>query len=94
VGTTAIDPKLLVYGTAGFAYGGNDAARTGWTGGAGVEWAFAAKWSAKVEYLYVDLSDNADSGPHRRGDQAFHAIRAGLNYHFDSFTPLSWPKSF
>ncbi|MGA7810357.1 TonB-dependent receptor domain-containing protein [Bradyrhizobium sp.] len=27
----------------------------GWTAGAGVEWAFAPQWSAKAEYLYVDL---------------------------------------
>jgi outer membrane immunogenic protein len=27
----------------------------GWTLGAGLEWMFAAGWSAKVEYLYYDL---------------------------------------
>ena len=26
-----------------------------WTVGAGVEFAFAPQWSAKIEYLYVDL---------------------------------------
>jgi outer membrane immunogenic protein len=29
--------------------------RIGWTAGAGAEWLFAARWSAKVEYLYYDL---------------------------------------
>ena len=29
--------------------------RAGWTIGAGAEWMFAAKWSAKIEYLYYDL---------------------------------------
>ncbi len=29
--------------------------RAGWTGGGGVEWAFANHWSAKAEYLHVDL---------------------------------------
>jgi outer membrane immunogenic protein len=29
--------------------------RTGWTAGAGLEWAFNRNWSAKVEYLHVDL---------------------------------------
>jgi outer membrane immunogenic protein len=27
----------------------------GWTAGAGLEWAFTGRWSAKLEYLYVDL---------------------------------------
>ncbi|WP_246721966.1 outer membrane protein [Methylosinus sp. H3A] len=92
VGTTVINPALLVYGTGGFAYGGSSGAQTGWTSGGGVEWAFASNWSAKVEYLYVDLSGEASFGPHRHGDQAFHVIRAGLDYRFDPFAPL--PKSF
>jgi outer membrane immunogenic protein len=29
--------------------------RVGWTAGAGLEWMFASKWSAKVEYLHYDL---------------------------------------
>lgn len=29
--------------------------RIGWTAGEGVEWAFAARWTAKVEGLYYDL---------------------------------------
>jgi len=73
VGTTAFDPKLLLYVTGGFAYGrvsnGQDfydsdgdfgrldvsSVLTGWTAGAGAEWAFAPGWSAKFEYLYTDL---------------------------------------
>ena len=31
----------------------------GWTVGAGLEWAFADNWTAKVEYLFVDLAQNA-----------------------------------
>ena len=31
--------------------------KVGWTVGAGAEWAFAQNWSAKVEYLYVDLGN-------------------------------------
>ena len=30
----------------------------GWTVGAGLEWAFAENWTAKVEYLFVDLAQN------------------------------------
>ncbi len=29
--------------------------RAGWTAGAGIEGAFGGGWSAKVEYLYIDL---------------------------------------
>jgi outer membrane immunogenic protein len=36
--------------------------RVGWTVGAGAEWMFAQKWSAKVEYLYYDLGTVTDSG--------------------------------
>jgi outer membrane immunogenic protein len=39
------------WGTAG-SY---SSTRAGWTLGAGLEWMFAAGWSAKVEYLYYDL---------------------------------------
>ena len=27
----------------------------GWTAGGGVEWAYAANWTAKVEYAYFDF---------------------------------------
>jgi outer membrane immunogenic protein len=30
--------------------------RTGWTAGGGVEWGFARSWTARLEYLYIDLS--------------------------------------
>jgi outer membrane immunogenic protein len=29
--------------------------RSGWTAGAGAEWAFARNWTAKAEYIYYDL---------------------------------------
>ena len=29
--------------------------RTGWTAGAGVEWAFTNEWSARLEYDYYDF---------------------------------------
>lgn len=31
--------------------------QAGWTGGGGIEWAFADNWTAKVEYLYVNLGN-------------------------------------
>jgi outer membrane immunogenic protein len=35
--------------------------QVGWTVGAGAEWAFWNRWSAKVEYLYVDLGSFTDT---------------------------------
>ncbi|MFZ0151433.1 MAG: outer membrane beta-barrel protein [Xanthobacteraceae bacterium] len=60
--------RVLVYGTAGGA-GANvetslnglpvqNNAEFGWTAGGGLEWAFADNWTAKVEYLFVDLTGN------------------------------------
>jgi outer membrane immunogenic protein len=88
-------PTLMVYGTAGFAYGGVSAGfsnqsntRTGWTAGGGVEWMFLPNWSAKAEYLYTDLNSGGATGPfgfqagYHRHPQV-NTVRAGLNYHFN-----------
>lgn len=103
VGVTAFDPNLLVYGTGGFAYGGLSnngglltwsATATGWTAGAGLEYLFLANWSAKIEYLYSEISGgdggNANwlaagwnGGNNWRTDTQFHTVRAGVNYHLD-----------
>jgi len=66
-------PSILLYGTAGVAYGQVKESATvtvtgvgtaigsfkdvkaGWTAGAGIEGAFGGGWSAKLEYLYIDL---------------------------------------
>ena len=77
-------PTLLLYGTAGFAYGQVDAfgfnnTRTGWTAGGGVEWMFAPHWSAKVEYLYVDLSSNGTDWRLRLDLSARTSIRSSTS---------------
>ena len=53
--------NVLVYGTAGLAYGDFDTAGLteshasfGWTAGAGVEVGFTPRWSAKAEWLYLN----------------------------------------
>jgi outer membrane immunogenic protein len=90
-------PSLLVYGTAGFAYAGvsdwglHDT-RTGWTAGGGLEWMFAPRWSAKIEYLFVDLSNNNNNwGGGWNWGWNFHPqvniVRAGVNYHFNWAAP-------
>jgi outer membrane immunogenic protein len=35
----------------------NSATRTGWAAGGGIEWGFASHWTARLEYLHLDLSD-------------------------------------
>jgi len=63
--------RVLFYGTGGGAFAnvqttlnGTETTHTqaGWTAGAGVEWAFADNWTAKVEYLYIDLGSQSATG--------------------------------
>jgi len=60
--------------------------KVGWTAGGGAEFNIAGPWSAKLEYLYVDLGkatcDVATCGVST--DVNFHTnlVRAGLNYRF------------
>jgi outer membrane immunogenic protein len=72
--------------TPGFPQSG--AERTGWTLGGGLEAALVANWTAKVEYLYVDLGSfncgfNCGAGL-ATDNVSFHTsvLRAGLNYRF------------
>jgi len=61
--------RILLYGTAGGAGVNVQTGLSGlppqtnpefgWTVGAGLEWAFAENWTAKVEYLFIDLAQNA-----------------------------------
>jgi outer membrane immunogenic protein len=83
--------NVLVYGTLGLAVGGGrvelggaseSRTHTGWTAGAGMEVALTNAWSARVEYLYVDLSDR----PYGLigGNHGFESslFRIGVNYRF------------
>ena len=95
--------RFLPYITGGLAYGrvyGDytscavqciESTRTGWTAGAGLEWAFTSNWSAKIEYLHVDLGDfSVTAGGNTLGvSTAFDVVRGGINYRFDwSSAPL------
>ena len=55
--------------------------KTGWTFGGGVEAAIAGPWTAKVEYLYVDLG-HGDSTLGSTRNFNTNIVRAGLNYRF------------
>ena len=61
--------------------------QSGWTAGAGVEFAVSGNWSAKLEYEYVDLTrqryDLSGFGlPGVDVDPRIHLLKFGLNYHF------------
>jgi outer membrane immunogenic protein len=57
--------RVLFYGTAGGALGDiqsginglQSTTKAGWTAGAGVEVAFTDNWTARLEYLFVDLQN-------------------------------------
>jgi outer membrane immunogenic protein len=66
--------------------GSTTTTKTGWTLGGGAEFAIAGPWTAKVEYLYVDLGKGS-CGTAVCGiatDVSFktNVVRAGLNYRF------------
>jgi outer membrane immunogenic protein len=54
-GFSATSATLNTVGT-NVSNGTSASTRNGWTIGTGVEWAFAPKWSAKLEYDYVKFS--------------------------------------
>jgi outer membrane immunogenic protein len=70
--------------SAGGASVDADDTKGGWTLGGGVEWMFAPKWSAKLEYLYVDTGDTNVTlgGFNFDGRAKDNLVRVGINYHF------------
>jgi opacity protein-like surface antigen len=60
--------------------------------GAGVEWAFANNWSAKVEYDYLDFGTHAETINGRlvgipatfgvQNEQHINQVKVGLNWRF------------
>jgi outer membrane immunogenic protein len=101
----AFDHRFLVYATAGYAFEtaqlldgppvpvNANVRQSGWTAGAGFEYAFSRGVSAKVEYLYVGLGTVTSqetiitgNGPvpsvvNVKHDMSDNIIRAGLNFH-------------
>jgi outer membrane immunogenic protein len=90
--------RVLFYGTGGAAFGNIEAGvsgnletqtKVGWTAGAGIEAAFADNWTARVEYLFVDLQNGTCSTITTCGIPAgdtvkFDAslVRFGIDYKF------------
>jgi outer membrane immunogenic protein len=93
----AVD-RLLIFGTAGGASGDikaglnppgtYDASNNfGWTAGGGVEGAITENWTAKIEYLHVDLGNatcptNCGLAVPMTVPLTENLIRAGINYKF------------
>src|ERR1700760_2801546 len=83
--------NIMFYGTGGLAFGelrgetfglSESHTNVGWTAGVGAEFGLVQNWTAKIEYLYVDLaSDNFTITGASNGYQ-FGLVRAGVNYHF------------
>jgi outer membrane immunogenic protein len=84
--------NVLLFGTAGFAYGELTATASGnlseshtsfgWVAGFGAELSFAQHWSVKAEWLYLNLDDRHFSVTAANNGLAANLIRLGLNYHF------------
>jgi len=82
-------------GTPVTATGSSSDSRLGWTVGGGVEAMFAANWSAKLEYLYMDLGSVSSTavfptasgvpiGASLNSRITDNIVRAGINYHFSA----------
>jgi len=89
VTTSTAFPGGPVLATASAAASANTT-RAGWTVGGGAEWVISGPWTAKVEYLYVDLGNVSNTSA---GLGAFaplaasshitdNIVRLGVNYRF------------
>lgn len=87
--------RFMVYGTGGLAWAHSKASlpgisdsntNVGWALGAGIEYAFAPNWSAKLEYIHADYgSDNYNiTVPSSRIDNTNDTVKVGINYLFNS----------
>ncbi len=86
--------RYFVYATAGVALTHKDVTRTGigsgddtvagFTGGFGLEGKINQQWSAKLEYLYVNVPDDSVRAGTATviGGSDNHVARFGVNYHF------------
>lgn len=83
--------NTLFYATAGLAYGGVQVelagireARThlGWAAGAGMEVGLSHNWSARAEYLVMDLADRGYVMTGTNNGFEANLLRFGVNYRF------------
>ncbi len=83
--------NVLIFGTAGLAYGDlrvetsnltESHTDIGWVAGGGIEVGFTPHWSAKAEWLYLDLTDHSFSLTGSNNGLTTNLVRMGVNYHF------------
>jgi outer membrane immunogenic protein len=83
--------NILFYGTGGLAFGTITAQAfatseshitAGWTVGVGAEVGITQNWSAKVEYLYINLSQTPFTLTAVQNGYGFNVVRLGVNYRF------------
>ena len=93
--------RLLVYGKGGVAFANDESSisgtglsasttftRTGWTAGAGLEYALAQNWTAKIEYDFLGFgSETLDFGPtnlptNPSASLNVQEVKAGINFKF------------
>jgi outer membrane immunogenic protein len=86
--------RVMFYGTGGLAWADSKATlvgvsdsqtNIGWALGAGIEYAFAPNWSAKLEYIHADYgSDDYNIAPTTSIDLKTDTVKFGVNYLFNS----------
>jgi outer membrane immunogenic protein len=89
--------RLLVYGKGGVAFANDESSvnllsgatastsftRTGWTAGAGLEYALAQNWTARIEYDYLGFgSENLDLPTNPSASLNVQEVKAGINFKF------------
>ena len=86
--------NVMLYGTLGLAYGtlraqsvvsgvtGIRKPASAWPAGVGLEVAFFGNWTARAEYLYVDLGERSVCDYRRQSWHQFELLRFGVNYRF------------
>jgi outer membrane immunogenic protein len=84
--------NVLLYGTAGLAYGGlrgeivggatEYKTLAGWAAGGGLEVGLTPAWSARAEYLYMDLAGSGYSVTGLNNGYEANILRFGANYRF------------
>ena len=83
--------NVLIFGTAGLSYGDIRAdsaglteshASVGWVAGAGIEVGFSQRWSAKAEWLFLDLAERSFALTGTNKGLSANLLRFGVDYRF------------
>jgi outer membrane immunogenic protein len=80
---TVAEPGISVPGSTDVGHSSNW--ENGWTVGAGMEFAFTDRWSAKVEYMHYEFPQYAFTvapGVTANASAGGDIVRIGVNYHF------------